>query len=183
MAKKAIVILAEGFEEIEAVTAIDILRRADIEVTVAGLNDLRVRASRGTVVMADKRLEEAGSDFDACVLPGGMPGASNLAASDKVRALLNKMTKEKRLIAAICAAPAVVLAPLGILNDKSATCFPGMEKDLSENVQFKKDSVVVDDNVITSRGPGTALAFSFAIVENLIGKEAADKIRKATLTI
>lgn len=181
MAKKAIVILAEGFEEIEAVTTIDILRRAGIEVTVAALNDLRVRAARGTIVMADKRLEEAGSEFDACVLPGGMPGASNLAASDKVKALLNKMVKEKKLIAAICAAPAVVLAPLGILKNKSATCFPGMEKDLGEGVQFKKDGVVVDGNVITSRGPGTALAFSLAIVEKLSGKENADRIRKDTL--
>jgi len=181
MGKKAIVILADGFEEIEAITAIDVLRRAGVEVAVCGLNSERVKGSKSIIVVADRILKGDETDYDACVLPGGMPGAENLAASDKVKNLLLDMNKQGKIIAAICAAPAVVLAPLGILNDKSATCYPGMEESFSDTTDYKKDDVVIDENVITSRGPATALKFAIAIVDALCGQTVAQKIANATL--
>ena len=181
MSKKAIIVLANGFEEIEAVTVIDILRRAGIDTIVAGLGNIKIKGSRGLNVIADKKLDEAGSDFDACIFPGGMPGATNLAASDKVKDLIQKMNSQGKLIAAICASPAILLAPTGILKNKSATCYPGMQDSFEKDTKFKEDSVVVDDNLITSRGPATALAFSLAIVEKLAGKETVERVKKATL--
>jgi len=181
MGKKAIVILADGFEEIEAIAAIDVLRRAGVEVTICGLNSEKVKGSKGVVVVTDRILKGDETEYDACVLPGGMPGAENLAASDKVKNLLLDMNKQGNIIAAICAAPAVVLAPLGILNDKSATCYPGMEENFSDTTDYKKDDVVIDENVITSRGPATALKFSIAIVDALCGQAIAQKISNATL--
>lgn len=181
MAKKAIIILAEGFEEIEAVTVIDILRRAGINTTAAGLADIKVKGSRGLTVISDKKLADAGTDFDAVILPGGMPGATNLAGSEKVRGLIKKMGLQGKIIAAICASPALVLAPTGILKNKSATCYPGMQDAFGKDIKYKEDSVVTEENIITSRGPATALEFSLAIVEKLSGREIAEKIRKATL--
>lgn len=182
MSKKAIIIiLAEGFEEIEAVTVIDMLRRAGIEVTVAGLDNINVRGSGGLNIVADKRLDETGTDYDACIFPGGMPGAANLAGSKKVKTLIQKINSAKKLVAAICASPALVLAPTGILKNRSATCYPGMQENFGSDVKYKDEDVVIDGNIITSRGPATALAFSLAIVEKLAGKETADKIKKATL--
>lgn len=181
MAKKAIIVLADGFEEIEAVTVIDILRRAEVNITVAGLGDTKVTGSRGLNITVDKKLDEAGSDFDALIFPGGMPGATNLAASDKVKNLIQKMHSEDRLIAAICAAPAIVLAPTGILKGRSATSYPGMQKNFGKDVTYKEENVITDGNIITSRGPGTALLFALTIVEKLAGKEIKDKIKKATL--
>ncbi|MBU3911610.1 MAG: DJ-1/PfpI family protein [Candidatus Omnitrophica bacterium] len=181
MVKKAIVVLAEGFEEIEAVTIIDILRRAGIGVTVASLDDLKVQGSHGVTVLADIELEKAGSDFDACVLPGGMPGSTHLATSKTVQDLIEKMNREKKIVAAICASPSLALAPLGVLNNKKATCYPGMQTHFRQDTAYKTDDVVIDGNIITSRGPATAILFSLAIVEKLIGKETAEKVKKATL--
>jgi len=183
MKKKVIVVLAEGFEEIEGVTIVDILRRAGIEVTVGGLDDLKVQGSHGIEVSADIKLDEAGLDFDACVFPGGMPGATHLALSEKVQGLIQKMNNGKKIIAAICASPALVLAPTGILKNKAATCYPDMQAHLGEDASYKTDNVVIDGNIITSRGPATALAFSLAIVEQLIGRETAEKVKKATLAV
>jgi 4-methyl-5(b-hydroxyethyl)-thiazole monophosphate biosynthesis len=181
MGKRAVVILAEGFEEIEAITSIDVLRRAEIEVTVAGLNGLTVKGSRGVTVTADKTLAEAGVDYDACVLPGGMPGASNLAASEKVNALIKKLNEEGKIVAAICASPAVVLAPAGALNNKSATCYPGMQESFDSSSVYKEEDVVVDANIITSRGPATALVFALAIARELAGKETSSRLKNALL--
>jgi 4-methyl-5(b-hydroxyethyl)-thiazole monophosphate biosynthesis len=181
MAKKAIVILAEGFEEIEAITPIDVLRRAGIEVTVAGLSDIKVKGARGIVVEADKRLDEAGRDFDVCVLPGGSVGAANLAASEKVKSMIRGMNQNNKIIAAICAAPNVVLAPMGLLKKRSVTGYPGLTENIGKETLYKEESVVVDGNIITSRGPATALLFALTIVENLVGKETSDKVKKATL--
>lgn len=180
MTKKAVIILAEGFEDIETVTPIDILRRAGIDVTVAGLSEIKVRGARGTTVVADKLLGDAGSDFDLCVLPGGS-GAAKLAASKTVGSLVMDMYSKGKVIAAICAAPALVLSPLGILKGKKATSFPGEKANMDKEAIYKEDSVVVDGNIITSRAPGTALLFSLAIVEKLAGRDTAEKIRKATL--
>lgn len=181
MAKKALIILAEGFEEIEAVTVIDVLRRAGIGVTVAGLSALQVKASRGVIIMAEKKLNEVTKDFDALILPGGSTGAANLAASEESGSLIKSMYQDNKIIAAICAAPSVVLAPLGILKGKSVTGYPGMTENFGKDTKYKEDSVVVDGNIITSHGPATVLLFALAIVEKLIGKEASDKVAKATL--
>jgi protein deglycase len=181
MSKKAMIILADGFEEIEAITVIDILRRAGVEVTVCGLDSEKVKGSKGVVVVADKILERNESGYDAYVLPGGMPGAENLAASDKVKNLLLDMNDKGKTIAAICAAPAVVLAPLGLLDGKYATCYPGMESSFSDTTDYKKDDVVIDENIITSQGPATALKFAIAITDKLCGSVVAEKIANATL--
>ena len=178
MAKKALLILALGFEEIEAIACIDILRRADLQVTLAGLNGTRVESSRGVTITSDKRLNEVNDDFDACILPGGMPGAKNLSESQKVTSILNKMNQEKKLIAAICASPAIILAPLGIIDNKTATCYPGMQNNFNSSTTYKKDKVVIDENIITSRGPGTALDFALKIVEYLEGKAISEKVKK-----
>ncbi len=181
MTKKAIVMLAEEFEEIEASTVIDILRRAEIDVVVAGLKDIKVRGSRGMNILADKKFDETGSDFDACVLPGGMLGAVNLASSQKVRSFIKDMNKNSKIIAAICASPAIVLARLGILKGRSVTCYPGLEEKFDKDTTCKEDNVVIDGNIITSRGPATALEFALEIVEKMCGKEMKDKLSKATL--
>lgn len=181
MAKKALILLAEGFEEIEAITAIDVLRRAGIEVIVCGLGGKTITGSHGIKVLADKRLEEFSGDVDAIIFPGGMPGAENLSNSQRVRELILKMHKEGRLIAAICASPALVLAPTGILKKRRATAYPGMEKDFGKDTTFVEDKVVVDGNIITSRGPGTALLFSLAIVERLAGKKVSEGLKEKTL--
>lgn len=181
MAKKALIILAEGFEEIEATAPIDLLRRAEVEVTVAGLGVLKVKSARNVMIVADKTLNETQADFDALILPGGGEGAKNLAASEKVKSLIKEMNQKEKLVAAICASPAVVLMPTGILKNKSATCYPGMEKNFDSSTEFKEESVVVDGNIITSRGPGTALLFALAIVEKLCGREVSEKLKKDTL--
>lgn len=179
--KKVLVALAQGFEEIEAITVIDILRRSGISVTAAGVDALRVKGSRGVCVLVDKLLDQAGEDFDAIVLPGGSPGALNLAASKKIKDLIKKFDKEGKIIAAICAAPSLVLAPAGILKGRSVTGFPGMLEGFGKDTVYKEDDVVVDANVITSRGPATALSFGLAIAEKLVGRDIADKVRKAVL--
>ena len=183
MQKKALIILAEGFEEIEAITVIDILRRGQIQLTIAGLTDTKIRGAHGVAVIADKKLDSKDTDYDACILPGGTPGSANLAASTKIRDLVTALYEKNKLIAAICAAPALVLAQTGILNNRTATCYPGMQDNFDKTTIYKEDSVVVDGNLITSRGPSTALAFALAIVEKLCDKTTSDKIKKATLLV
>ena len=177
MAKTALVILAEGFEEVEAIGPVDLLRRSGVRVTMAGLKDLRVKSSRHLVVEADILLEDMKEMPDAVILPGGIPGATNLAGSSEVAALVKKMNSAGKIVAAICAAPAVVLAPLGILDGKKATCYPGCESDFSKTTVHSKARVVEDGNIITSQGPGTALEFAFAIAVRLAGKEMAETVR------
>jgi len=181
MQKKALIILAEGFEEIEATTAIDLLRRSGVAVTIAGVDNHEIKGSRSITIKCDKLLDDINEEYDACILPGGMPGASNLAQSGKVANLIKDMHKNNKIIAAICASPAVVLAPTGILDKKSATCYPGMESGFTETVIHKGDDVVVDGNIITSRGPATAFSFSLTIIEKLCSKDTADMVRKAIL--
>jgi protein deglycase len=181
MKRKAIIILADGFEEIEAITVIDVLRRAGVEVSVCGLDEKMVKGSKGIVIEADKRFEGNEDGCDACILPGGMPGAENLASSNKLKNILLDINEQGKIIAAICAAPAIVLAPLGILDNRSATCYPGMEDGFSDTTDYKENDVVIDDNIITSRGPATALKFAIAIVNKLCGESVAQKIASATL--
>lgn len=178
---KALVILAQGFEETEAVTVVDILRRSGTEVTIAGLSDLRVQGSRGVVILAEKKLDRIKLNFDALILPGGGLGAKNLKNSKKVASIIKTMHRQNKIIAAICAAPAIVLAPTGILNHRSATGYPGMEKYFNKTTKFKIAPVVIDKNIVTSRGPATAAAFALAIVEKLSGKTIAKRIKKDIL--
>lgn len=167
---KVLVPLAQGCEEIEAVTVIDILRRAGMEVVSAGLDDQPVRASRGVILLPDTTLEAAlQQDFDMVVLPGGQPGSNNLKADPRIIALLQKMAQQGKYVAAICAAPSV-LAAAGLLAGKQATSFPGA-LDLFKNVKQQDAALVEDGMLITSRGPGTAMDFALTLVERLAGKE------------
>jgi 4-methyl-5(b-hydroxyethyl)-thiazole monophosphate biosynthesis len=188
MVKKAVVFLAEGFEEVEAVTPIDYLRRAGVEVTVAAAGSgeivtgshgipIKTSASLGDLV---KQGGAVSASWDAVVLPGGLPGANNLAASEALGSFLKEMAASGRWVCAICASPAVVLAPLGVLKGKKFTCYPGMEKAVS-GAYWSEDRVVIDGNIITSRGAGTAGNFAAAIIEKLISEEAAEKIAQSVL--
>jgi len=181
MAKKAVVLLADGFEEVEAATPIDYLRRAGAEVTVAGVGGREAKGSRGLAVRADGLVSDAvGKDWDAVVVPGGMPGAANIAANADCAALLRSAAASGKIVAAICAAPAVVLAPLGLLSGRRFTCYPGMEKDVS-GARWSEERVVVDGDLVTSRGAGTAGEWALEIVAKLYGQETAAKIGKAVL--
>ena len=181
MAKKAVILLATGFEEIEAVTVIDILRRAGIDVVIAGIESLSVTGSHNITVSADKKLSDLKRDFDAVILPGGMPGAMHLHNSSEVNDFIKDMNAKGGLIAGICAAPSVVMAPIGLLDNKAATCYPGDQIDFAKSTKYKDEAVVADGNIITSQGPGTAIEFAFAIVEKLIGKDTVKNLRKRVL--
>lgn len=179
---KVAVLLAEGFEEIEAVTPIDLLRRAGVEVVTAGVAGEVVRGSHGITVGTEAGIASLRvDDLDGVVLPGGMPGAANLAASSEVARLVRSMAGSKKLVAAICAAPAKVLAPMGVLSGRRATCFPGDEVAFSSDVVFSEDRVVRDGNVITSRGAGSAAEFAEEIIRYLVGEEAAREVHLRTV--
>lgn len=178
--KRVVVLLAEGFEEVEAVTPIDFLRRAGCEVVVAGVSGVSVTGAHGITLSADASLAECSGHFDAVVVPGGMPGAANVAASPQAIDLINAVQRGGGIVAAICAAPAVVLAPNGFLGGKKATCYPGFERHFGET-DFSEDRVVVDGNLITSRGPGTAAEFALQLVRALVGDEAADELHQSTI--
>ena len=182
--------IAEGCEELEAVTIIDVLRRADIQVTTAGLDSFQengskvkpVTAAHGVVLIPDTTLDEAMTQhFDMIVLPGGLPGADNLDNDPRIHSLLKKMSAEDKYIAAICAAPRI-LAHANLLEGKSATSYPGFIEKLNlANTQVKEDSVVHDGKVITSRGPGTAMDFALTLIEILAGKEKRDEVAAGLL--
>ena len=172
--------LAQGCEELEAVTVIDLLRRAGIEVTSAGLDDEPVRASRGTVLVPDTTLDAVmDRDFDMIVLPGGLPGADHLEQDTRIQALLRRMADADRYTAAICAAPKV-LAAAGLLAGRRATSYPGVLDNLQvEGLQVVDQPVVEDDRIITSRGPGTAMDFALTLIEKLAGRARRDEVEAA----
>jgi 4-methyl-5(b-hydroxyethyl)-thiazole monophosphate biosynthesis len=173
---KVLVILAEGFEEIEAVTPIDVLRRAGAEVTVAGLTAESVLGSRGISIIPDARLDAvAHEDYDLVVLPGGMPGATNLKNDATVKAVLKKAIEADRTVGAICASPAVVLDSHGFLKNRRATCHPALASEMIEGT-LTDDRVTVDGNIITSKGPGTAMEFALTLVAKLYGEEKAAEV-------
>jgi 4-methyl-5(b-hydroxyethyl)-thiazole monophosphate biosynthesis len=174
--------LAQGCEELEAVTIIDLLVRAGVEVVSAGLEPGPVKASRGVVITPDTTLDEAlKREYDMVVLPGGLPGAEHLNNDPRIQALVRKMADEGRYTAAICAAPRV-LANAGVLSGKRATSYPGHldQMGLAE-VEYRQEAVVQDGKVITSRGPGTAMAFTLTLIENLVGKEKRDEVAAGLL--
>ena len=174
------VLLASGFEEIEAITVIDVLRRAEVEVVTAAVGPSPVRGSHRVMVQADKSLAEAAKeDWDMVVLPGGLPGATNLRDDPGVQDLILRQAKAGRKLAAICAAP-IVLGRAGLLKGRKATSYPGFQEQLL-GVLYQESAVVCDGNITTSRGPGTAMAFALQLVTDLKGKEAADNLRKGML--
>lgn len=168
---RVLIPLAEGCEELEAVTIIDLLRRAGIDVVVAGLREGPVTASRGTVLVPDITLDHVlGEDFDMVVLPGGLPGAEHLDQDPRIHRLVQRLAEEGKYTAAICAAPKV-LANAGLLEGKQATSYPGFidAMDLPAT-RVLAQTVVVDDKVVTSRGPGTAMDFALELITQLEGE-------------
>lgn len=180
--KRACVLLAKGFEEIEALTPVDYLRRAGVEVTTLGVGGRLVPGARGVPVEADRSFEEAAGDtYDAVIIPGGMPGAKNLAENAAVVDFIRRHFAQKHTIAAICAAPAVVLhGACGILAGKRFTGYPGTESQVAGAV-FTQGRVVTDGTLITSRGPGTAGEFAIAIASALVGEAAARRVAEGVL--
>jgi 4-methyl-5(b-hydroxyethyl)-thiazole monophosphate biosynthesis len=176
---RVLVYLAPGFEEIEAVTIIDLLRRADIEVIAAGLEEGYITGSHGISILSDKSIENLNSDdFDILVLPGGQPGTNNLKKNQKVIDSIKDFKQKNKLIGAICAAP-TVLQEAGILDNKRVTSYPS-EKGVFKSSVYEESSVVKDDNIITSRGVGTAIDFALDLIGEIKGvdvkRDMADKI-------
>lgn len=177
MSKTALIPVADGTEEIEAVTLIDVLRRAGVDVTVASVEaELEITASRGVRIVAEKAISECvESTYDLIVLPGGMPGAEHLRESRALLKILKRHHQEDRLYGAICAAPAVVLHHHGFLKGRRATAHPGF-MDRLDTEQAREDRVVIDGLLVTSRGPGTALEFALQLVALLCGDQKALKV-------
>lgn len=174
--------LATGFEEIEAITIVDILRRAGVEVVMGSLEGLHVKGAHGIAVIADTLLCELESkDFDMIVLPGGLPGATNLAKDAKVLALLQDFDKDKKHIAAICAAP-LALKSAGVLKNHY-TCYPSFEKHIAHQGYNDALNIVCDVNITTSKGPSTAMVFSLKLVEILCGQDMVQKLQKELLLV
>lgn len=169
--------LAQGCEELEAVTITDLLTRAGIDVVTAGLDENIVIASRGMKLLPDKLLSDVlDDDFDMIVLPGGLPGADHLNNDSRIQTIVKKLAANNKYTAAICAAPRV-LATAGLLENKHATSFPGaLDLFPVNSMTYEEKSVVVDGKVITSRGPGTAMDFTLTLIELLLGKEKRDEV-------
>jgi 4-methyl-5(b-hydroxyethyl)-thiazole monophosphate biosynthesis len=175
--KRVLVPLADGCEELEAVTIIDLLRRAGIEVVVAGLRDGTVTASRGVRIQPDMSLDEALlKEYDMVALPGGLPGADHLAADRRVTDLLQRMNDSGRFVCAVCAAPKA-RARSGVLQGRTATAYPGVLQQ-EGHPDISTDAVIRDGTVITSRGPGTAMDFALELIEVLAGRDARAKVEK-----
>lgn len=179
MTKKVLVPLADGFEEIEAATIIDVLRRAGIEVKVASLDAPLVTGAHSLQFATDGSLADfAGQDFEMIVLPGGMPGSSNLAASPQLKTKLQEHYSAGKTIGAICAAPAVVLQPLGIFGNEKITCYPSFVSQIPGLNQCPQ-RVASSKHFITGCGPGAAIEFALELVVALVGKAKADELADA----
>jgi 4-methyl-5(b-hydroxyethyl)-thiazole monophosphate biosynthesis len=180
--KTVLVPLANGSEELEAVTVLNILRRAGIEAVSASLDGHPIRGSRGTMLIPDTSLDEALKlNFDMVVLPGGQPGTNNLKADARIIKLVQRMAADDRYVSAICAAPSV-LASAGLLDGKRATSFPG-SLDAFPKVSRQPQAVVEDGKLITSRGPGTAMDFALTLVERLAGKAKRDEVEAGLVRV
>lgn len=175
---KVAVLLAEGFETIEALTTVDILRRAGVECHTFAIKNQEVTTSHHITLKADKVFNDEIKDYDVVVLPGGMPGAVNLRDDERVINLLKEFNSKNKIIAAICAGP-ISLGKAGISEGKNVTCYPGFEEQLG-NCNYQKELVVIDRNIITGRGPAAAIPFAFEILKQ-IAPEKVDEIKKAML--
>ena len=175
---KVAVLLAEGFETIEALTTVDILRRAGVECHTFAIKNQEVTTSHHITLKADKIFNEEIKDYDVVVLPGGMPGAVNLRDDERVINLLKEFNSKNKIIAAICAGP-ISLGKAGISEGKNVTCYPGFEDQLG-NCNYQEELVVVDGNIITGRGPAAAIPFAFEILKQ-IAPEKVEEIKKAML--
>ena len=182
MEKTSFVFLADGFEEVEALTCIDVMRRAGMPVTTVSINPgLEVTGAHGVTVLADSLLDDnAYDDAEWLVLPGGIPGAPNLAACEPLCDLLLAQDERGAGVAAICASPAVVLAPLGILQDREAVCYPTMEQGI-EGVHWSQAPVAVDGHVVTGNGPAAAAPFALTLVALSMGQAVADQVAAGML--
>lgn len=179
--KRAVVLFAEGFETVEALMVVDILRRAKVEVIMASINeDEVVSSSHGVAVTMDVTMDELDlADYDAIVLPGGIPGTIHLGESEAVKKAVLQMNEEGKIVSAICAAPGV-LGKHGLLKGKNACSYPDYEKNLV-GATVLREPVVVDGNIVTSRGMGITMEFAFALLELLEGKEKVEQIKKAII--
>lgn len=177
---RVLVVLASGFEEIEAVTIIDLLRRAEIGVTMAGLHADFEKGSHGITIKTDRHIKSIlSADFDALVLPGGRPGTDNLINSREIIELVQEFHKDKKLLGAICAAP-TILNKAGIISETTVTSYPADARSFNK-AYYSVSSVVEDKNIITSRGVGTAIPFTLNLIRHLAGEEKAWVVAKAIL--
>lgn len=175
---KALVMIADGIEELETVTTTDLLVRGGFEVILASVSGLTVTAARGLKLTADVLMQDVKGEYEVLVCPGGLGGAENLAKNPQLGRLLVDRHEKGQWIAAICASPALVLAPLNILSDHRATCYPSFQAHLP---QFVTEPVVVDRHIITSQGPATAAQFALAIIHHLKGEAVAADVSKQAL--
>lgn len=181
MAKKKVAVLfADGFEEIEALTVVDYLRRAELDVEMLSIKDkYEVKGAHGIMLICEKLLKDVRPDYDLVVLPGGLPGAEYLRDSEKVISFIKESYQNKKYLAAICAAP-IVLEKAGLTQGKKGTSYPGFEDDLSF-AEYKEDIVVQDGRLITARGPATAIYFALKLIEILAGQDKADEVADGLL--
>ncbi len=183
-AQTSYIFLAPGVEEVEATATIDALRRANMPVTVVAVSDnLQVKGATGQTLVADSLISEVNTaDADWLIIPGGDPGAQNLFANSDVRDKIMAHYQKNGRIASICAGPAVVLAPLGVLKGKKATCYPGLGDAINSNGgEYVKQTVVTEPNLITSEGPGTTLPFAIEIIRATKGDDAAQAVAAGML--
>lgn len=179
--KKAVMLLAQGFEEVEALTVADVLRRAEVTCDMCSIHaGETVAGSHGIEVKCDKNFDSTDfSGYQALILPGGMPGTTNLRDDSRVIELVKKFDFERKYIGAICAAP-MVLSKAGVMNGKKITSFPGVEEHL-EGCSYVEELVVQDGNIITSRGPATAIYFALKLVQNLASMETNKKLKESMM--
>lgn len=172
---------ADGFEEIEAITCVDVLRRADINVITASLKENVVRGAHRIEIITDLFIGDINTkELDGIILPGGLPGSVNLRNNGEIIKIVKELEQRNKLIAAICAAP-LVLEEAGIITNRNITCYPGIEEEL-KSANYLEDRVVVDGNIITGKGPGAALEFAVKVVEYLLGENRAEMLRMSMIT-
>jgi len=181
--KKIFIHLADGFEEVEAITPVDVLRRAGCEVVIVSVTGKKeVRGAHGITVLADRLFEESDYEYaDMILLPGGQPGSDNLNRHEGLKKQIIVFHEQDKMIAAICAAP-LVLGSAGVLKGKKATCFPGVEPKLT-GATCTGNPVEIDGNITTGKGPGVAMKFSLSLVESLVGKSKADELRRVMIVV
>ena len=185
-AQTSYIFLAPGVEEVEATATVDALRRANIPVvTVAVSDNVQIKGATGQILLADSLISEGNTDdADWLIIPGGDPGAQNLFANNDVKDKIMAHYRKNGRIASICAGPAVVLAPLGVLKDKKATCYPGLGDAINSNGgEYVKQTVVTEPNLITSEGPGTTLPFAIEIIRAAKGDKAAETVASGMLVM